>query len=614
MADMLTIGTLASSAYKKAIEVTSHNVANVGVEGYHRQRAELVSNSPQIMGNAFLGGGSRVDTVIRVYEDYMQNQLISSNSTFERFDQQTILSKQIEGIVASNDEGVQSFMQRFFDATQSLADDPTNNTNRRMLLDEARNMESHLGNLSNVLAETQGEINNQITDIVNTINKQLEVIQSVNEKVEEALSVGAQLPNDLLDQREEAIKTLSSYVGIKPYRQENGRIDIHTVEGRLPLISDNTLTRLEAANSEYPHEGRVELFMNIGGERRQVSDYIQGGQLGGILDTRNNLLDKAQNELGVMLNGMVAATNWQHYQGWDLNDQAGENFFTPLSTTAINHFKNTGSEDGSNIQISFNPNFASAEPQPPYNPTQPSNYGNKENELNNAFTEIGNFTAREYMLRYRSTTDDFAFYDFQTGEPILDNSGAQITVNNGTQANVEGLNFDFTATNTLADGDRFVVKPHQAILSQFQTEIIDPNAIATRGQSPVDSNNDGSLNDETPAPAAIGDNVNMANIANLAAKKLLYADNTGNASETLFGGYSKMSVNVGIYVQSSEIQQITQESVLQQVTDRIESYSGVNLDEEAANLLKFQQAYEASAQIIRTSQEMFTTIMGVLRG
>ncbi len=613
MADMLTIGTLASGAYKKAIEVTSHNVANVGTEGYHRQRAEIVSNNPQISGTGFLGGGAQVQTVHRIYEDYLQNQLIASNATNERYDQQLKLSKQVEGIVASNDQGVQQFMQRFYDAMQNLADDPTANTNRRLLLDETGNLESHIGNLSSVLKDTQQETNKQIEDTVTSINQQLETIHTINQQVERALATGTQPPNDLLDRREMAIKDLSTYIDIKPYRQKDGRVDIHTADGRLPLISDNTLTKLEAKRSDFPDEGRTEVFMNISGESRKVSDFIRGGQLGGVLDFRKNMLDKAQNELGVTLNGIVASTNWQHYQGWDLNGDAGQDFFKPLASHAIQNRHNSGAEDGTNIKISFDPNYASANPQPPY-PPQPATYGDKQSDLNTALKEIGHFTAREYELKYRSASNDFAFYDYQTGQPVLDSSGNQVTVNNGSKANVEGLNFDFTNTNSLSDGDSFIVKPHQDILEQFKKTIEDPNKIATRGQSPVDSNNNGTLDDEPPAAAAYGDNVNMANMASLAAKKLLYSDDADNPSETLLGGYSKMSVNVGLYVSGTDIQHQAQTNVLQQITDRIESMSGVSLDEEAANLMKYQQAYQASAQIIQTAQQMFTTMMGALRG
>ena len=616
MADMLTIGSLASGAYKKAIEVTSHNVANVGTDGYHRQRAEIVSNNPQINGTGFLGGGAQVQTVNRIYADYLQNQLIASNATNQRYDQQLKLSKQVEGIVASNDQGIQQFMQRFYDAMQNLSNDPTTNTNRRLLLDETGNLESHISNLASILKDTQQQTNKQIEDTVTSINQQLDTIYTINKQVERALASGSQPPNDLLDRREKAIKDLSTYIDIKPFRQKNGRVDIHTADGRLPLISDNTLTKLVAKRSDFPNESRTEVFMNISGESKKISDFIHGGQLGGVLDFRKNMLDKAQDELGVTLNGLVASTNWQHYQGWDLNGNAGDNFFAPLATNAMKNIHNTGAEDGTNIKVSFDPNFASANPQPPYLPpsSQPATYGAKQTDFKNALTEIGHFTAREYELKYRAGTNDFAFYDHQTGQPVLDNTGTQITVANGAQANVEGLKFDFRNTSALSDGDSFVVKPHQDILQQFKKSLQDPNKIATRGQSPVDTNNNGSLLDEVPAAAAYGDNVNMANMASLASKKLLYSDTAGNPSETLLGGYSKMSVNVGLYVSGTDIQHQAQTNVLQQVTNRIESLSGVNLDEEAANLLKYQQAYQASAQIIQAAQKMFTTMMGALRG
>jgi len=620
MADMLGIGSLASMAYKKAIEVTSHNVANVGVEGYHRQRADIVTNSPQIVGTSFLGGGSKVDSVTRIYQDFIQNQLVSATSLNQRYDQQLQLSKQVEGIVASNDKGVQQFMQRFFDAMQNLANDPTTTTNRRLLLDEATNFESHIKNLSLVLKDTSAQTNNQIKDTVKGINQQLNVIQAINVTVQRALASGQQTPNDLLDKREEAIKKLGTYIDIKPFRQPNGVIDIHTADGSLPLISDNTVTSLVAKNSDYVDESRIEVFMNIGGELKNVSSKITGGQLGGVIDFRRNMLDRSQDELGVMLNGLVASTNWQHYQGYDINGNSGGDFFQSLKASVIHNVKNQGTETGSNIKVTFNPNSGVSEPpyknlNPPLD-SQPATYGLKKGYLDTAFSEIGKFQAREYEIHYRAATDDFAFYDHITGQAINNAAGAQVTIARGTKGSVGGLEFDFSnvALGAVKNGDQFLSKPHQDILKQFKTVLTDINTIATRGQSPVDTNNNGLITDEVPTPAAVGDNVNIANMANLAGKSLLYADAAGNASETLLGGYSKMATNVGLYVQGTQVQYDTQVSVLQQITSRSESLSGVNLDEEAANLLKFQQAYQAAAKIIQASQSMFTTIIGALRG
>jgi flagellar hook-associated protein 1 len=213
MADMLTIGSLATNSFKKALEVTSHNVANVGTDGYSRQRAVLESNAPNILGgHTFLGGGSKVSTVERMYADYIQKQLVTSNGLVKGYEESIAYAKQVEGIVASNDEGVQEFMQRYFDSLQTLADLPTSRVNREFVLDQARSLTGHINNMGQILNETQTQTNRQVQDLTRTINDHLSTIRSVNLEVAKASSYSAQLPNDLLDKREQAIMDLSSLI------------------------------------------------------------------------------------------------------------------------------------------------------------------------------------------------------------------------------------------------------------------------------------------------------------------------------------------------------------------------------------------------------------------
>ncbi|QBZ83494.1 Flagellar hook-associated protein 1 [Hydrogenovibrio crunogenus] len=629
MADMLNIGTAATNTFRRAIEVTSHNVANVGTEGYSRQRADIISSAPSNTGYGFLGAGSRVSSIDRVYADYIQTQLVDAYSLKSRYDEQLSLSKQVEGVVASNDKGLQTFMQNLFDSFQNLSNNPTSSTSRDQVLSEANNMEAMLLNMSTVLGDTQEQVNGQIKNMTDEINKNLTTIQAINNQVANSLSNGGQPPNDLLDQREKAIKELGQYMDIKTFRQEDGRIDIHTGNGRYPLISDNTLTTLNADLTDYKNENRIEVYMQIGGQKVEVSDNIKGGQLGGVLDFRNNLLDRSMNEMGVALNGLVASTNWQHYQGYDQNGNPGQDFFTPLSTNAIQSAKNTGPEDGTNIQVSFNPVYDPTAPvqgtNPPYDSAavppaadaQPPFYGDKQTYLGQAMSAIGEFEPREYKLQFSTASNGFEIKDNKTGDPVLDSAGNPVLITLGAPDNgfedVEGLRFDVTNVAAApADGDTFIVKPHQAMLEDFSTSINSGEEIATRGQSPVDTGVAG-LADETPTPASVGDNVNIANMASLQSKKVLYSDASGNASETLLGGFSKMATNVGMYVRGTEIQLTSQENVFDQVNARRESYSGVNLDEEAANLLRFQQAYQASAQIIQTSQSLFQSLLGAVR-
>lgn len=603
MADMLTIGALATNTFKRALDVTSHNVANVATEGYSRQRAEITSNSLNTVGTTFNGGGSKVDTIERINAEYLQSQLLNSGSMVNRYEAQVSLSNQVEGVIAGNDAGVQEFMQRFFDSLQTVANNPTSTTSRQLLLDEAGNLESHIGNLTSVLNDTQLQINNQISGLTTEINSRLQTVQTINQQVERALNSSQQPPNDLLDQRDQAIMELSQYIDIKSFTQSDGRVDIFTSNGKLPLLADNKIIPLEAGLSPYQDENRVELYMTVGGARQVVSDRITGGELGGVLNVRTIMLDQAQNDLGLTLNGLVASMNWQHYQGYDANGNPGGNLFAPLTIDGVfGGTKQDGSPiDGSAIKVSFNPNQGVSEP--PYAPTgvEPEAllYTDKQEYLQTALSEVGQFVAREYEIKADGTS--YKFYDKKTQEELTPLPGAVANT-----FKLDGLVFDLSA-NTNVAGDSFLVKPHQQMLESFAKVITDTNAIAARGQSPNPA-------DVNPTAAAIGDNVNMANMASLQSAKLLYADGNGGASETLLGGYSKMATNVGMYSRGSSIQYTAQSNVNAQLVEQRESISGVSLDEEAANLLRYQQAYEAAAQIIATSQSLFQTLLGVVRG
>jgi len=588
MADMLTIGSSATMAFKNALDVTSHNVANVSTDGYSRQRAEISSSTN-------VGGGSSVTSIERINADYLQSQLINSNSILSRYDSQVSLSNQVEGVIAGNDSGVQEFMQSFFDSLQNLANNPTSTTGRQLVLDDAGSLSSHIENLTSVLNDTQDQVNNQITGLATEINNHLETIQKINAQVANSLNNSQQAPNDLLDERDQAVMELSQYIDIKASENSDGQMDVFLSDGRLPLLADNKIVPLKADLSEYKDENRVELYMTVNGTTQVVSDRITGGELGGVLDFRTNMLDQSQNDLGVTLNGLVASMNWQNYQGYDANDQPGGNLFEPLSIDGVLASKNN-TEDGSNISVSFNPNQGVSEP--PYTLPEAGTYAQKQGYLDSALSQIGEFASREYEIKADGV--GYKFYDKNTQEELTPTSAV------GNIYQLDGLMFDLSA-NTNVDGDSFLVKPHQEILQNFSVAMKDEDSLATRGQSPDPA-------DTNPTPAGDGDNVNIANMASLQSAKLLFADDGGNASETLLGGYSKMASNVGMYVRSSEIQQSAQSNVYDQLVQQNDSISGVSLDEEATNLVKYQQAYQAAAQIISTSQSLFQTLLGVVRG
>jgi flagellar hook-associated protein 1 FlgK len=201
MADLLNMAAVTANTFKKAIEVTSQNVSNVSTAGYHRQVADIVSNAPQIAGANNVGGGSRVDKVNRVYDQAIQQQLTSSYSSKSRYEEQLQQSKQVEGVVASNSQGVQTFMQSFFDAAQTLSNDPTSDVNRRLMLNDSTSLQSYIGNMTQVLKDTSGQINTQLDNLVADANSKITAIYDVNKAVSNASKTGSQVPNELLDKR-----------------------------------------------------------------------------------------------------------------------------------------------------------------------------------------------------------------------------------------------------------------------------------------------------------------------------------------------------------------------------------------------------------------------------
>lgn len=582
MASLLNIATLSARTFQRALDVTSHNIANVSTEGYNRQRVEIVANAPQTSGASSYGRGSRIDSIERVYADYIWRQQLQATSLYQRYDGALANAKSVEGVIAANDGGVQTFLQRFYDSLHNLANEPLSNVNRQMLLDEATNLESHIQNITTFLNDHQTQANAQINSLVDSINEQLDVIQRANDAVFRARDQGTFPPNDLLDQREQAIMKLGELIDVRTFEQPNGHIDVYIGNGKLPLLSDNTRVPITAERSPYTDENRTEVYLQISGQKRVVSDLISGGQLGGVLDYRKNMLDPAQRELGLALNGFVNSFNLQHKQGWDLNGNVGGDFFQNLNAQSIAHRDNTET-DGSLITVQF---------ATPANSTLP----------NGLFDEIALYQPRDYRLQYDAGIGAFRVYDHETGAPIQDSSGADITIAPGSSQVVDGLEVS-VATGGYADGDRFILKPHEQMLQDFRRVLDDPNAIATRGEDPNNSGN----------PAGDGDNTNVANLANLASRPLLYADAAGQPSETILGGYSRMASNVGLYTYGVQISLDAQQNVLDQVTQRREALSGVNLDEEAANLMRYQQAYQAAAQMIQVSNTLFDTLIGVIR-
>ncbi|SFR59499.1 flagellar hook-associated protein FlgK [Thiomicrospira sp. ALE5] len=584
MADMLTIATTATNAFNRSLQVTSHNIANVNTEGYSRQRAEL---SALNFGNAGGYGGSGVEAsrIERIMSDFVNKQLQSAQSSVTGFETRLSIAKQVEGAVSSVDQGVENFLLNYFDSWQDLATNPQSNIAKDDVLNQASNLVAAMNATQQLLSQTERQINEQIGGVVNSINSQLADIEQINSAISKAGN-NSQQPFDLLDKRDKAVNDLGKLLGITVTLKPDGQVEIYSENNRVPLLADNKVFPLEIGKGVYPGLDRAELMSRQSGTEIQITHLLEGsGELGGLLEARTNLIDKTYDQLGVMLNGFVASQNTQNNQGWTSNDELGGNIFTPLEVEARANVNNTSPLGTSNVTVSFNAADMLV---------SGNTVADADAKLANDMQEVGALRAASYEISFDGT--DYRVTNLSTKE------FAEFSVSDDIE--FEGLLFE---PDGLAPGDRFQVSPHRAMVESFRLEASEPSDLATRGQRP-----DMLAATDVLAPAASGDNTNAARFAALQSKSLLF-DRGSGATATIAEGFAQVSTDVGRYINRTESQLMSAQTGYNYLFEQRESIAGVNLDEEAANLIRFQQAYQAAAQVIQTSQSMFQTLLGAVR-
>jgi flagellar hook-associated protein 1 FlgK len=447
-----------------------------------------------------------------------------------------------------------------------------------------------VGSAQQVLAQTEAQINNQLEQVSTDINSRLSQLREVNFSIKTGSISGVQQPNDLFDKRDQLTYELSELVGIRTKINENGTVDVFTANNRIPLLADDKVTLLQVQSDDYPGRDRNELFVTQGGQLKQVTPLLgTGGELGGLLEVRANLLDTTYDRLGQVLNGFVAAQNVQHQQGWDAAGNPGEAIFRPLNVDAF-------AQKGNSVNASVTVGVALTE----FDSTDPAlTYGEKQTALAASFATLGELKPAGYQVEFDGT--DVRITNLTSQE--VQTTPIASVVNNAID--FEGLRFNLS---NLSAGDRFQVSPHRAMLEQFGVNLTSPTQLATRGQSPL------ALDPvDLATPAAQGDNINVANLSAIQGRRLLDNDAAGQATSTLLEGYAQVTTDIGRYINRSESLFESTRTGFDFLLQKRESISGVNLDEEAANLLRFQQAYQAAAQVIQTSQSLFQTLLGAVR-
>ncbi|MCL7419379.1 MAG: flagellar hook-associated protein FlgK [Methylobacter sp.] len=553
------LGTALSGlmAFQRSLETTSHNIANVNTEGYSRQRAELATKPELFIGPGFIGQGVNVANVTRSYDQFITAQVRTSASAFGEADKYQKLASQVDNLMADSSTGLSPAIKRFFNAVHELADDPTSIPARQVMLSEAEILTQRFHTMDARFNELRAQVNQDINSKVDSINMYATAVADLNQRIviETGKTPNGQMPNDLLDQRDNLLLKMSELIDISVVADSNGGLSVFTGQGQ-SLVLGGQSNQLEVRQSELD-PARLNIAIQGGGD---ITRNISGGELAGALRFRDEVLDPAQQKLGRVAISMATEFNAVHTAGYDLAGNAGVDFFSGIDPAAVPVVNGAANSAGASIAVGY--------------------------------SDVSAMDFSDYQLDF-----DGASYKLTR---INDKSFQTLTPAQLTNA-VPGLTI---TPGTLAAGDSFLIKPASQGAQSIGVNITDPLKIAAATNAAVDSDGNAYVVNG-PMP---GDNRNALALAALENKGSML----GGVS-TFAGGYGQIVSEVGTLTHAATVSVSAQETLLNQAKGSFESLAGVNLDEEAANLIKFQQSYQAAAQVISMSGSLFDSLLGAIR-
>jgi len=633
------LGTAVSGllASQRALTTVSHNISNVNTPGYSRQRVEFATRPPSEIGAGFIGNGVDIAAITRSFDQFTIEQLRSNTSLSAQLSSFHEFSLQVDNLLADPAAGLSPSMQSFFDAVQGVADDPSSLTARQVMLTEAESMVSRFDFLNNRLKDLNSGVNTQLSSSVLSINSLAGSIAKLNQDITTFQGVsGGQHPNDLLDERDELVRQLSELVSVTAVTQASGDMNIFVGNG-VGLVVGNQVNQLSTVRNEFDPL-RLDIALNTpGGNTINITDSINGGLIGGVLAFRQDILDPSANNLGQIAIALSDTFNDQHQLGQDLNGQLGGLFFNDIAATSPQALPSVS--NGGNATVSLAITDSSALTANDYMLNFDGTNYTLRNTTTNVVTALAGFPVASTV---DGVTFDISAGAMNAGDNILlkptFNAASDIAlqISNADQiaaagpvrsaasiANVSSAEISQPVTNGPPPTD---VNLQQTVTITFDNPPTTFSVVGVGTGNPVGVGyvNGGNITynglttqiNGTPQAGdvftiesnvgGVGDNRNALLLTGLQTQQ------TVNGISDFQSAYSQFVVGVGTQTNQAGINRSAQDVLLNQSIENRESVSGVNLDEEAANLIRFQQSYQAAAQVINTVNTIFQTLLNAV--
>jgi flagellar hook-associated protein 1 FlgK len=630
MPDILSTSVSGLLAFQQALDTTSQNVTNVDTPGYSREAVNLTEAPGQSLGTSFVGGGVDVSSITRAYDELLAQQVRSSQSSYSSFNTVATQATQIDNMLSASGTGLTATLQSFVNSLQSVANSPSSTAQRQALLSQAQALTQQLQSYDSQISQYSADVESQISTSVTQINTLASNIASLNQQIAATAGSASASPNQLLDERDQDIDQLSQYVNVNTVTEGNGAMDVFIGSGQ-SLVLGSTAEKLTTIPNAYDASSLDIGLEGGGGSTADVSSEISGGSLGGLLTVRSQVLDPAQNALGQISVGLATVVNQQQQSGMDLTGAQGQAMFAVGGVQTLTASNNVGTA-----------------------------------ALAVTRTNLSALTADDYTLQFAGGA--WHLSDTTTGQAVamtgsgtsaspFEAAGLAIVVSGApasadsflirpTAAATAGLSMQLTnpsqiaaasliqgtsATSNAGTGtvsSAAVTSPGTWVPDTYTVSFTSPSqyqvvnssntVVATgtyTGGAPIAFN--GAQVTIAGAPAA-GDTFTVSNnsAANTGDNSNVFAmiDALGasvlnGATTSLSGAANDLVSQVGVVTQQAQANASAQQTVNQSAVDARNSVTGVNLDEEAANLVQEQQAYQACAQMIQASGVVFNSLI-----
>ncbi len=631
----LDIGVSGLLAFQRSLDVTAHNISNVATEGYSRQRAEMTPAPAQFIGNSYLGRGVEVAGVRRSYDGFITTELWGQTSAQRSLQTYASLANRVGKPLADASSGLQGALSDYYAALRTVAASPQDASVRQVALSSMQALVTRVHALDGTLASLGQEINTRVGAAVPEINALAAQIADVNKSISYA---GAVPPNDLLDRRDLLIGQLAEKITVQVVPQRDGTVNVQIGTGQ-SLVTGAQSFALQVGGSAY-EPGRSEIYYLGPSGASAVTDQLTGGELGGLLDFRRQVLDPAQASLGRVVLGVAVTGNAQHHLGLDANGVLGGDLWTDPSAVAqvYGSVNNTGSgvvaASITDLAALTDSRYRLANTAGSYTLTRLSD---------GAVTVLAGFPATPATVD--GVTLTLASGAINAGDSyLIDPAGAAaanfgLAISDPARLALAGpVRSAPTAANT---GSGVIGTPTALSLPAPPTDILNPVTITFTSATTFDVSGSGvglpavgvvydpvagatlSYNGWSVrlsgAPASgdvfrvepnvggAGDGRNAEALARLESSRVLEG---GRASP--LNSYAGLLARVGSAGQQAQIGADARAALVEHARTAREAVSGVNLDEEAANLVQLQQAYQAAAQVIAISENLFAALLNAI--